>query len=79
MVEENQEDPAIPKIFYKSKTLIGVVVAVLPQLLPVFGLSFSADDAVLINGTVDAVISAVGGLFAVYGRFVVSESLRITP
>jgi len=77
MVEENQEGAAVPKIFYKSKTLIGVVVAVLPQLLPVFGFSFSVDDAVMINSAVDSVISAAGALLAIYGRFVAKDSLSV--
>jgi hypothetical protein len=57
------------KFFLKSKTIIGIVVSILPALAIQFGLSFSVDDAAMINTTVDQLIQAAGALIAVWGRF----------
>ena len=57
------------KFFLKSKTIIGIIVSILPALLPQFGLSFSAEDGALINTTVDQLIQAAGAVLAMYGRF----------
>ena len=57
------------KFFLKSKTIIGVIMSVLPALAVAFGFTFSADDAAMVNSTVDALIQAGGALLAVYGRF----------
>jgi len=65
------------KFFLKSKTIIGVIVTVLPTLLPALGVSFSAEDAQLISSTGDAIIQAVGALLAVYGRFVAKDDIGL--
>jgi len=57
------------KFFLKSKTIWGVIVMALPALLPVLGISLGADDTALITATGDQVMTAIGGLIAVYGRF----------
>lgn len=57
------------KFFLKSKTIIGVILSVLPALLPALGISFSADDAQMVSSNIDAVIQAVGAALALYGRF----------
>ena len=57
------------KFFLKSKTIIGIIVSILPALLPQIGLSFSAEDGALINSTVDIIIQAAGAILATYGRF----------
>ncbi len=68
-----------PKWFLKSKTIWGVVISILPALLPVLGLSFSADDTVLISNSGDAIIQAIGAVIAIYGRFVATGPATITP
>ena len=57
------------KFFLKSKTIIGVIVSILPVLLPELGVSFSAEDGQLINRFVDLVVQTAGAGMAVYGRF----------
>ena len=57
------------KFFLKSKTIIGLILSVLPALLPALGISFGADDVDLVNSTVDALIQGFGAIMAVYGRF----------
>lgn len=57
------------KFFLKSKTIIGIIVSMLPVLLPEFGVSFSTDDAALINKNVDLIVQAIGASLATYGRF----------
>lgn len=59
----------IPKWFLKSKTIWGVIISILPALLPAVGLSFSADDTVLISNGGDAIIQAIGAGLAIIGRF----------
>ncbi len=57
------------KFFLKSKTIIGIVVSILPTLLPELGVSFTAEDGALINQSVDSVIQGAGAVLAVWGRF----------
>ena len=57
------------KYFLKSKTIWGIIVMALPALLPVLGLSLTPDDTTLITQTGDSVMTAIGGILAVYGRF----------
>lgn len=59
-----------PKWFLQSKTVLGVIVSILPGLLPAFGVSFGADDTAMISGFVDSLIQFAGAAFAVYGRWV---------
>jgi len=66
------------KFFLKSKTIIGVVVTILPTLLPILGVSFSTEDAQLISSMGDAVIQAFGAILAVYGRFVAKNDIGLT-
>ena len=57
------------KFFLKSKTIWGVVVMAMPALLPVFGVTLGATETALITETGDKVMTAIGALIAVYGRF----------
>lgn len=69
---------AADKFFLKSKTIIGVIVSILPALLPELGISFSVEDGQLINNSVDAVIQGIGAVLAVYGRFVAADGVSLT-
>jgi len=66
-----------PKWFLQSKTVLGVVVSMLPALAPVFGLSFGADDTALFGGLVDGFIQFGGALFALYGRWVAKSPVSL--
>ena len=66
------------KYFLKSKTILGVILSVLPALLPALGISFSAEDNLLISNAVDAIIQSAGALLAVYGRFVVKDKIKVS-
>ena len=68
-----------PKWFLKSKTIIGLVISVLPALLPALGISFSVDDSQLVSGTLDGVIQGIGGVLALYGRFVAKAPVTAAP
>lgn len=59
-----------PKWFLQSKTILGLIVSILPALLPAVGVSFSGDDVGLVNGLVDSLMTFGGALFAAYGRWV---------
>ena len=66
------------KFFLKSKTILGLILSVLPALLPALGISFGADDVALVNSTVDALIQGIGALVAVYGRFA-AGGVQLSP
>ena len=67
------------KWFLKSKTLIGVVLSVLPAMLPALGISFGADDSMLINELMDSIIQLTGAALAVYGRWVAKAPMSLKP
>jgi len=66
------------KIFLKSKTVWGVIVMVLPTLLPMLGLNLVGDDASLITNTGDALMTFIGGVLAIYGRVKADTSITLT-
>ncbi len=66
------------KIFLASKTVWGVVLIALPQILPLLGISFTADDTSLLTTTGDQVFQAIGALIVVWGRWSASTKLSIT-
>lgn len=68
-----------PKWFIKSKTLLGVVLSILPALLPAIGVSFSVDDSQLVSGSVDGILQGIGALLAIYGRFVAKSPVTAAP
>jgi hypothetical protein len=67
------------KWFLKSKTILGVLVAILPTLLPVFGLSFGENEQALFSEFVDAVIVAVGAVLAWIGRNNAAGTVTLLP
>ena len=74
-----EEDSMGNKWFVKSKTLIGIVISVLPTILPALGISFGADDLQLVNGFVDASIQLIGASLAIYGRWVATQPVSVRP
>lgn len=66
------------KFFLKSKTIIGIIVSILPALLPQFGVHFTADDGALINHVADLTVQLAGAVLAGYGRVVAKDSLSLT-
>jgi len=67
------------KWFLKSKTVLGVILSVLPTLLPLFGVSFSVEDGQLLTASSDSLIQFAGAMLALYGRFKASDVVTITP
>ena len=68
-----------PKWFLKSKTIIGVLAAAIPTLLPVLGVGSDPQDGVLIQSVADRVIELGGLGIAVWGRFSASSPVTILP
>lgn len=66
-----------PKWALTSKTIAGAVIALLVTLLPMFGLTFTADDAALFNTTVDQALQVAGSILAIYGRFTATQTLTV--
>ncbi len=65
------------KFILKSKTVIGALIALLPAISVLTGITFTEDDTAMITATSDAMIQTVGGLFAIYGRFVAEGDIRV--
>jgi len=65
------------KWFLKSKTIIGIILAMLPALAVQLGLNFTEDDSVMISGLVDLIVQIAGSGFAIYGRFVAEDKISI--
>ena len=62
------------KNFLSSLTIWGTIMAVLPTLLgPVVG----GEDANLVGQYIDQIITGLGGLLAVFGRFRASAGLKL--
>jgi|14_taG_2_1085336.scaffolds.fasta_scaffold12387_2 hypothetical protein len=60
------------KFFLKSKTIWGVIMMVVPQVLPIatlFGLPIGDGDVALLGSFGDAALETVGAGLAIYGRF----------
>lgn len=63
------------KYYLKSKTIWGIIVMILPVLLPLLGVSLGADDTALITDAGDKVMIAIGAVLATYGRIKATEDL----
>jgi hypothetical protein len=67
------------KVWYKSRTMIGSIVAVIALLANSFGLSI---DATLQTEVADSVLNAAGvggGILALYGRILATKVLAVRP
>jgi uncharacterized protein (DUF697 family) len=64
------------KSFIASKTVWGAGIAILPQVLSLFGIEISPADAQGIASHVDGVVTAVGALLAIYGRVTAKKAIR---
>lgn len=60
----------ISEFFAGKKTYLASILGALVMILPMVGVSFSADDAALIDGLYDKVAVIAALAFTIYGRFV---------
>ena len=67
------------KFILKSKTVVGAIVMLLPVLAQLFGFSFSADDSAMITEGWDQVVSAIGAVMVVIGRFTAKSNISLNP
>ncbi|SFC10614.1 hypothetical protein [Salipiger profundus] len=65
------------KSIFASKSIWGGIIAILPPAMSLVGIDLSPQDAQGIVGHVDAIVSAVGGLVAIYGRVTARKALRV--
>ena len=65
------------KHLLKSKTIVGALLTILPVVLPLLGINFSAEDYALFGETADKAIQLFGGLMAVWGRVVAQTKLKL--
>ena len=64
------------KNVFASKTIWGGVIALLPPALSLMGFDLSPSDVQGIAGHVDAIVSGVGGLIAIYGRVTAKKTIK---
>ena len=60
-------------------TMISVLLGFAVQIAPLLGVNFGADDAALVNETVDKLVSAVLFTTAAWGRIRASTGLTLLP
>ncbi len=65
------------KSFLASKTIWGVAIAVAPTVAGLFGMTVTGADASEVAGHVDGIVTAAGGLLAVYGRVTATKGIGI--
>lgn len=69
------------KNFFASKTIHGILAVVFAQLLPTLGpfigITFTAADGQAIIGAVDEIMTALGLIYATYGRVVADTPLKL--
>jgi hypothetical protein len=63
------------KWFLQSKTIIGVLIMLLVQLAPLLGFQFTNEDGEQVIKHLDAILTAIGALLAIWGRWTASEPL----
>ena len=61
----------------KSKTIIGIILAMLPALAVQLGVSFTENDGAMISQAVDLVVQLAGSGLAIYGRWVADVPLSV--
>jgi hypothetical protein len=65
------------KSIFKSLGIQGIVVALIPTLLKLFGVDLGADSAGLISNFVELGFEFVGSAMAIYGRIRASQTLHL--
>jgi uncharacterized membrane protein len=65
------------KSFLMSKTIWGAVIAIAPPAAGMFGLTVTGADASEASQHVNSVITAAGGLLAIYGRVKATKGIGI--
>jgi hypothetical protein len=63
------------KKFYKSKTIWGAIISILPTLAPLLGLS--TNDIHMIGQSGDNLIQFAGVVLAIYGRVKANGEIKI--
>ena len=65
------------KFVLKSKTILGALVAILPELGILFGFTFTEDGVAFVSQSLDSLIQIAGGAFAIYGRFKAEGEIHV--
>lgn len=64
------------KNWYQSKSIWGGIITVLAVLLGAFGYTLTGDDQAALVEIVSAIVGAIGGLLAIYGRVKASKTVK---
>jgi len=65
------------KSFLKSKTIWGAIIAVAPSVTGLFGYTITGADITTATGHMNDLVTAAGGLLAVFGRVMASKKIGI--
>lgn len=68
-----------PKWFLKSKTIIGLLITILPTMAELLGLTLTQGDVNFISAEVDKIIMGMGAALVVVGRFKSTTSIKLLP
>ena len=63
------------KSFLRSKTIWGAMIAVAPPVANLLGYSVTGADVAQVSGSIDSIVTAVGCLWAVFGRVTATKAI----
>lgn len=63
----------------KSLTALGVVIAALPQIAPLIGVTFTENDATMAGEAVDMIVTGIGSIVAIVGRLRAKTTATALP
>lgn len=64
------------KSWFQSKTIWGGLIAVIVPLLTLAGFEITPEDQAAFGDAVTAIVTAAGGILAIYGRVVASKEIK---
>jgi hypothetical protein len=68
---------SVSKSVFKSLTLQGAVVSLLPLIFSLLGFGLGADGAGLITDFIDPMVQMVGAAMVIYGRIRANQELHL--
>ena len=66
------------KFFLLSRTIVGTIVALLPQLVSLYGTEIQGADLDIIGNTGDAVLTLIGSVIVIWARFASPSAPALT-
>lgn len=67
------------KWFLKSKTIIGLLITLLPTVAELLGVTLAQGDVNFISAEIDKMIMGAGAILVIIGRFKTTTSIKLLP